>query len=120
MLIGNNTQISQNPLQTPVKKQETSEPKDGFEKTSTKDLSYANNLKHSTLGGFLAGFVKVGNAVEHHMPHVDGLDHTFLHLVYATPPIVCGTVAGVLGGAAGFAMGVFGGNITNHINMPQI
>ena len=119
MIIGNNTQLSQKPLQTPVKRQETSEPKDGFEKSEPKDLGYVDNLKHSTLGGFAAGFIKVGNAVEHFMPSVDGLDHTGLHILCAVPSIVAGTVAGVFGGAAGFVMGVFGGNITNHVEIPQ-
>jgi len=119
MIIGNNTQVNQKLVQTTVKKQETNEPKDGFEKSEPKDLGYVDNLKHSTLGGFAAGFIKVGGALEHIMPSVDGLDHTGLHILYAIPPIVGGTVAGVFGGAAGFVMGIFGGNITNHIPVPE-
>jgi hypothetical protein len=119
MIIGNNTQVNQKMVQTSVKKQETAEPKDGFEKSESKDLGYVDNLKHSTLGGFAAGFIKVGNAVEHVMPSYNGEDHMGLHLLCAVPPIVAGTVAGVFGGAAGLVMGLFGGNITNHIEVPQ-
>ncbi len=120
MVIGNNVQTGQKLLQSPVKRQETSEPADGFVKSDPKDSGYVDNLKHSTLGGFAAGFIKVGNAVEHFMPSVDGLDNPGLHILCAVPSIVAGTVAGVFGGAAGFVMGVFGGNITNHVEMPQI
>jgi hypothetical protein len=115
MIIGNNTQISQKPLQTsiPAENKDT-EPKDNFEKSG-----YVDNLKNSSLAGFAAGFIKVGNAVDHFMPSVDGLDHTGLHILYAMPAIVSGTVAGVLGGAAGFVVGLFGGNIKNFVEIPQ-
>lgn len=115
MIIGNKTQISQKPLQTGVSAEnKDTEPKDNFEKGG-----YIDNLKHSSFAGFAAGFIKVSSAVNEFMPSVDGLDHTGLHILYALPPIVSGAVAGVFGGAAGFAVGLFGGNITNFVDIPQ-
>ncbi|MEQ8169579.1 MAG: hypothetical protein ABRQ38_11850 [Candidatus Eremiobacterota bacterium] len=121
MIIGSNTQIGQKLAQTPVKRQETSEPTDDFKNSGIDldNLSYIDNLKFSTLAGFTAGFIHVGKAVGHVMPSVDGLDHPGLHILYAMPSVVAGAVAGVFGGAAGFAMGLFGGNIMSHVTIPE-
>jgi len=115
MIIGNKTQISQKPVQTsvPTESKDT-EPKDNFEKSG-----YVDNLKNSSFVGFAAGFIKVSSAVEKFMPSVDGLDHTGLHILYALPAILSGAVAGVFGGAAGFAVGLFGGNMSNFVEVPQ-
>jgi hypothetical protein len=44
MIIGNNTQVTQKMVQSSVKKEETAEPKDGFEKCEPEGLGYLSNL----------------------------------------------------------------------------
>ena len=101
-------------IQKTSQKQESPEPKDSFQTGTSKEeqLSYGENLLKSTIDGAVAGFIKVGEAVEHVLPSVDGLDNTGLHLFLASISIAAGAFVGApIGAVAGFAMGLIGKNI---------
>jgi len=98
-----------------VKKEESTEPKDGFKKCDEncgEHTGYGENLLKSTVYGGLKGFGVVGNAVEKVLPSVDGLDHTGLHILFGSIAVGAGAIIGIpFGAVTGFAIGLFGGSV---------